>query len=171
MTGDAGPSVPGYNERYPTRASIVGRWMLLVPGCAVPLLASIWEPLSAPQLAGVAGGIATWTALMIGLHVWRFADGEYGATARLTTCAVAFMVMQWLLGVFAPWEAQFAFYSPAVIFASPLTRMELADPLVTYVLTLACGGQALVCILALSWAAARLRYDRNRPRQERSHGR
>jgi hypothetical protein len=148
------------------RASVVTRWMLLVPGCATPLLVAIWPSLSVPELVGVAGGVATWTALMIRLHVWRLADGNYGETARLTESAVLFMVFQWLLGALAPPEAQFAFYSPAVIVASHLRipRLEVPDFGVTCLLTLACGAQALVCVLALGRATGRLLRHRNRPR-------
>ncbi len=166
MTDGSGATAPGYNERCQTRASVITRWMLLVPGCAMPLLVCVWNPLSVPELVGVAAGIATWTAVMIRLHVWRLADGEYGETTRLSDSAALFMVLQWLAGALAPPEVQFVFYSPAVILASRLVLgpLELADPLITYVLTLACGGQVLACVLALWWAAGRLQRRLNRPR-------
>jgi hypothetical protein len=164
MTDGSGAIAPGYNERCQTRASVITRWMLLVPGCALPLLATIWDTLSAPEVAGVAAGVATWTAVMIRFHVWRLVQGDYGETTRLTSSAIWFMVLQWCLGAFAPREAQFVFYSPAVVLWSLLEipGVDLPDPGITYLLTLACGAQALGCILGLSWALGRLGRHLNR---------
>jgi hypothetical protein len=148
---DGHADTAAYNERCQTRASVITRWVLLVPGCALPLLAALWESLTRAEVVGVAAGIAAWTAIMIRFHVWRLVYGHYGETTRLTVSAALYMVLQWLLGAFAPKEVLFAFYSPAVIASSYLQipHLEVEDPVIACLLTLACGAQALVCVLGL----------------------
>jgi hypothetical protein len=124
----------------------------------------MWSTLSAPELVGLAAGVATWIVAMIRLHTWRLTDGAYGETSRLTEGAEIFMALQWLAWALAPREALLAFYAPAVVSAALLLlkHLEPPDPVAAYVLTVACGGQVLGCVLALWWAIGRSVRHRNR---------
>jgi hypothetical protein len=166
MTDGSGATAVRYDERSQTRATIVTRWLLLVPGCAMPVLFAYGGPDSVGESAGLVAAVATWIVAMIRLHVWRLTNGDYGETSRLTESAAVFMALQWLAWALAPREALLAFYAPAVISAAlvVLKHLELPDPVAVYVLTVACGGQVLACLLALSWASGRLVRHLNRAR-------
>jgi hypothetical protein len=166
MIDASGATAPAYNERCQTRASAITRWMLLVPGCALPVGFAYGDADSVGELAGLAAAVATWIGVMIRLHVWRLTEGDYGGTSRLTESAAVFMALQWLAWALAPREALLAFYAPAVISAALLVlkHLELPDAVAVFVLTVACGGQVLACVLALSWASGRLVRHLNRQR-------
>src|SRR5262245_59568759 len=87
MTEQPPASILLYNERVQSRMSVCGRWMVLVPACAIPLVIAGWRSVSAYELVGIGAGIATWTVVMIRFHVWRLTSGEYGETTRLTLSA------------------------------------------------------------------------------------
>jgi hypothetical protein len=130
----------------------------------MPVLLAFGDLDSVGESVGVAAGVATWIVAMIRLHTWRLADGAYGETSRLTESAAVFMALQWLAWALAPREALLGFYAPAVVSASLLLlkHVEPPDPVTGYVLTVACGGQVLACVLALWWAIGRLVSHRNR---------
>ena len=161
MTEEPAAGAARHNERCQSRTSVIGRWMLLVPGCAIPLVISAWHSLSAQELAGIGAGIATWTGVMIRVHVWRLAAGSYGETTRLTLSAAMLMVLQWLVLGVAPPIALLVIYSPSAMLVSGVVPAALTsvDPLMAYLVTLTCGAQALACVVAIGWTAERL-HDR-----------
>ncbi len=161
MTEEPAAGAPPHNERCQSRTSVIGRWMILVPGCAIPLVVSAWNTLSAQELAGIAAGVATWTAVMIRLHVWRLAAGSYGETTRLTLSAAMLMVLEWLVLGLAPPIALLVLYSPSAMLVSGVVPANLTrvDALMAYLVTLACGAQALACVVAIWWVSERL-HDR-----------
>lgn len=147
-----------YNERAQSRGSVIARWMVLVPACAIPLVIPAWRTLSIQELVGISAGVATWTLLMIRLHVWRLAVGRYGETTRLTLSAMVLMAVEWLVLAAAPSIALLVIYAPSAIlvgWAVPeaLTKIDL---LMAYLVTVVCGAQALVCVAALWWVVEQL---------------
>jgi hypothetical protein len=151
---------PNGNRLGPdSRMSIIARWMLLVPACAAPLVISAWQSLSVPELAGIGAGIATWTVVMIRLHVWRLATGASGETTRLTLSAMVLMAAEWLLLVTAPSIALLVIFSPSAILVAAIVPKVLTnvDPLMAYLVTIVCGAQALACVVAIWWLAERFR--------------
>jgi hypothetical protein len=164
MTEASAAHVPVYTRRSQGLASIIGRWMLLVPGCAIPIVLAARHSLSAPELMGAGVGIATWTAVMVRLHLWRLVAGHDGETTRLTAGAVILMAGEWILLATAPSLALLAVYSPSamVMAASAPAALRDVEPLMAYLLTLACGAQALACVAALAWGMARVNDARTR---------
>jgi hypothetical protein len=67
----------------------------------------------------------------------------------------------------APPIALLLFYSPSAMLVSGVVPAGLTnvDPLMAYLVTLACGAQALACVVANGWAAERLHYRLNHPRR------
>jgi hypothetical protein len=147
-----------HNERAQSRTSIIARWMLLVPACAIPLVIAAWHTLSAQELAGIGAGIATWTAAMIRLHVWRLSIGRSGETTRLTLSAIVLMAVEWLVLGTAPSIALLVIYAPSAILVSAVVPDALTnvDPLMAYLVTLVCGAQALGFAAVIWWVAERV---------------
>ncbi len=151
------------NERTESRIGIIARWMLLVPACAIPLVIAAWRTLSAQELAGIGAGIATWTAVMIRIHVWRLSTGRYGETTRLTLSAMVLMGIEWLVLGTAPSIALLVIYAPSAILVSAVVPEALtnADPLMAYLVTLVCGAQALGCVAVIWCVVERVQHRLN----------
>jgi hypothetical protein len=134
------------------RASV---WILIVLGCALPLLVSLWDTSSTGDLLGAIVGVAVWAALMMFVDMHLQEPGASSTSRVLMASAVFLMVLEWSLVAAFSKLALFALYSPAVIFAAkfPFGIRSLPDFGVALVLTVVCGAQALGLVCVFRWIA------------------
>jgi hypothetical protein len=130
-------------------------WILAVWGCALPLFIITWPMATPGGLAGEAAGVAVWTMAVVARDEQLRRRGSIVAWRPLRLGAAILLVMQLvMLTLFDP--LFFAFlYAPALLLMSRLRLIPDHASIFfgNLLLTLVCGGQALVWALALGHLA------------------
>ncbi len=141
------------------------KWAAIVLLCALPLIRATWDMLSLGEHLAVAGGVLAWALLMAVIDNRRCHRADGAASRRLVQAALAFGILQGALSIALDRVYFFAFYSPAVVAVSRVVRVSEVlsmvsvpdDVVVPLVLTLACGGQVLICVLIIARLTERWR--------------
>jgi hypothetical protein len=142
-------------------AGTLGRialWMALVVCCAWPPAAAIAPTLSAGERAGTAAGVVVWIGVTAWIQERRRRASNERAAVPLAAGAAVYAALQGVISALFPPSVILGLYAPAVILASRVLRLVLSGPdlypLWAFVLTLACGAQALLCALAIGRSIA-----------------
>jgi hypothetical protein len=128
-----------------------GGWILLVWGCALPLLIITWPTATPGGRAGEVCGVAAWTIAVMARDYQLRRRGSVDVLRWLWPGAAVLLVAQ-LLAVAILDPLFFAFLNAPVLLVVSRQRLipDSASPFFgNLLLTIACGGQALVWALVL----------------------
>lgn len=133
----------------------VGRWALVVAGCALPLLLATWGRSSVPGRQGMACGVVVWMVLVIAVDERLRLRMPPRDSARLRAGALLFLLLQGAAAAVMGELFLFLLYVPTVWIGArtPLFRLEVSEFGASFLLTLVCGGQAAACAYGLGWLA------------------
>jgi hypothetical protein len=136
-----------------------GGWILLVWGCALPLLIITWPTATPGGRAGEACGVAAWTIAVVARDQQLRRRGSIDALRHLRSGAAVLLVAQ-LLAVAAFDPLFFAFLNaPALLVVVGLRFItdDASQFVGDFLLTIVCGGQALAWALVLGHAIRKAR--------------
>lgn len=127
--------------------------MALVMACALPLLVVMWKKDEPAFLAAELLGVATWIAVMAGLDAWLLRRGHHRASRALAPGAVAFAVIQAILGLISM-DSMLYVYLPFMLMIDAGPSFLLPEPRFALILifTIACGFNALLVVVLLAAA-------------------
>jgi hypothetical protein len=134
-------------------------WILLVWGCALPLLIFNWRIETPGGRAGEVCGVAAWTIAVVACDEQLRRWGASGAMRALRSGAAILIVVQWVaVALLDPLFFPFL-YAPALVVVGRLRIIpDSASPFLgNLVLTIACGAQAIAGALALGMIIGKAR--------------